>query len=388
MEQDKETGRVLKMYITGVGRTKFGVVNKSLPELIYEAIFKAINDSPLHVEDINAIYVANFLAGPLVNQLHLNSLISSLLPGFRKPIVGIETACAAGGAALYQASLTLNTLENVMVVGVEKMTSLDSKEVTKALAMAGAQILDYNEGLIFPASYALIAQQHMVRYNTTKDDLSLVSLKNHKNANLNPLAHFFYKKIDFETIKKSPLVCSPLNLFDCCPISDGAAAVIVSKKKRTDRDIKVMGSALAVDYISLSERKNLTSFEAARIAAKQAFKHAKVTPKELDLVEVHDCFTIAELVAMEDIGICKPGESKDWIREGKTELGGDLPINTDGGLIGDGHPIGASGVAQIIEMVTQLRGEAGRRQVDGAEIGLAHNIGGVGGTAVIHILRR
>jgi acetyl-CoA C-acetyltransferase len=375
------------MYVTGVGRTKFGALDKSLPELMYEAIFNSIDDCDLKVEDLDAVYVANFLSGPLVGQLHLNSLVSHLLPEFRKPCIRIETACASGGSAFYQALLSLSKFENIMVVGVEKMTSSNPKETTRALAMAGDSALDYKEGLVFPASYALVAQQHMMRYNTTHDDLSLVSLKNHKNANLNPLAHFFQQEVDLETIKKSKIVCSPLNVFDCCPISDGAAAVIVSRNKRTNRDIEVIGSALAVDSLSLSQREDIISFEAVKIAARDAYEQSKVSPKDLDIAEVHDCFTIAELVAMEDLGICKPGESKDWIREGKTELNGDLPINTDGGLIGDGHPIGASGIAQIIEVVAQLRGEAGKRQVNGARIGLTHNVGGVGGTAAIHIFR-
>lgn len=375
------------MYVVGAGKTKFGILDKSLPELMYEAMFKAINDCDLKVEDLDAVYVANFLSGLLVGRLHLNSLISHLLPGFRKPSIRIETACASGGAAIYQALISLNKFDNVMIVGVEKMTSTDAKKTTEALAMAGDRALDYEEGLIFPASYALIAQQHMARYGTTHDDLSLVSLKNHKNANLNPLAHFFQQQSDLETIEKSKIVCTPFNMFDCCPISDGAAAIIISNRKKTDRDIEIIGSALAVDQPSLSQRNDITSFKAVKIAARDAYKQARVSPKELDIVEVHDCFTIAELVAMEDLGICKPGESKDWIRKGKTELNGDIPINTDGGLIGAGHPIGCSGVAQVVEVVTQLRGEAGKRQVDNARIGLTHNVGGVGGTAVVHVLK-
>lgn len=376
------------MYITGIGRTKFGILNESIPELAYEAIYKAVDDSSISVSDIDAIFVSNFLGDLYEKRLHLNSVISSLLPDCMIPIIRIETACASGGSALYQGLISLSRFKNVLIVGVEKMTNLSNKKSTEYIGMAGDRDLDQKQGLTFPASYALIAQQHMVRYGTTHEDLSMVSLKNHNNANLNPLAHFNYKKVTMEMILNSPMVCSPLNLFDCSPLSDGAAAVVLSRDKKNDRDVKIIGSSLVTDSISLSQRKNFTSFMAAKIAANQAFKQAKITPKDLNIVEVHDCFTISELIAMEDIGICRPGESKDWIRAGKTELNGELPVNSDGGLKADGHPIGASGLAQIYEIVAQLRGDAGNRQVDNAKIGLAHNIGGIGGTAVIHILKR
>jgi acetyl-CoA C-acetyltransferase len=228
----------------------------------------------------------------------------------------------------------------------------------------------------------------MMRFGIKREDLSNVSFKNHKNANLNPLAHFYNKKVTMEMINKSPVIATPLNLFDCSPISDGASAIVVSQEKKSDRDVEVIGSDLATDYISLAQRKDITSFPAARIAAANAFRQAKITPKDLSVAEVHDCFTIAELLAMEDIGICQPGESKYFIRDERTTLGGDIPINTDGGLEADGHPIGASGIAQLFEIVTQIRGEAGKRQIDDVEIGLSHSIGGIGGTAVIHILKR
>ena len=374
------------MYITGVGRTKFGQMKQTLPELMYDAMIKAMDDSEMGAEEIDAIYISNFLSGVLNKQLHLNSVIASLLPGFHKPIVRVESACASGGAALYQALLSLKHFRNVLVVGAEKMTAADNGKVTEALAMAGDRA-DYEEGLTFPAGYAMIAQQHMLKYGTTNDDLSSVSLKNHNNANLNPLAHFYYKKASLGEIKSSKSICTPFSLFDCCPVSDGAAALVLSSEKRNSRDVRVLGSAMAVDTISLKQRDSLASFASAKLAAQQAFRQANITPKDVDVAEVHDCFTIAELIAMEDICLCKPGESKEWIRSGRTELSGSLPINTDGGLIGDGHPIGASGIAQIIEIVDQLRKEAGKRQVDRAKTGLAHNIGGFGGSAVVHILR-
>ena len=376
------------MYVTGIGRTKFGTLTETMPELIYQAMYNAINDSPVSIEDIGAVYVSNFIGGPSEKQLHLNSVVSSLLPELRLPIIRVETACASGSSALYQAIIALSRFENVLIVGVEKMSNATSSECSQNLGMAGDRMADQMQGLIFPAHYSLVAQQHMQKYGTTHEDLELVAFKNHNNSRLNPLAHFSHKDVTLEMIKNAPVIASPLNLFDCSPISDGAAAVVISKNSKSDRDVKVTGSALATDHISLSHRKVHTSLEAAKVASKQAYELAGVTPKDLDIVEVHDCFTINELVAMEDLGICKPGESKDWIREERTAIKGDVPINTDGGLKADGHPIGATGLAQVFEVTTQLRGEAGERQVDGAEVGLTHNIGGVGGTAVVHILER
>lgn len=376
------------MYVLGVGRTKFGVLTETMPELAYQAMYNAINDSPISIEDIEAVYVSNFLGGPYEKQLHLNSVVSSLLPELRLPIIRVETACASGSSALYQAIIALSRFDNILIVGVEKMTNATTQESTQNLGMAGDRSADQMQGLIFPAHYALVAQQHMHKYGTTHEDLELVAFKNHNNSRLNPLAHFNHKDVSREMIKNAQLIASPLNLFDCSPISDGAAAVVISKNQKSDRDVKIIGSSLFTDHISLSHRKVHTSLEAARLASKQAYEQAEITPKDLDIVEVHDCFTINELVAMEDLGICKPGESKDWVRKEKTTLKGEIPINTDGGLKADGHPIGATGLAQVFEVTTQLRGEAGSRQVEDAKIGLTHNIGGVGGTAVIHIFER
>jgi len=374
------------MFVTGVGKTKFGVLEKTLPQLMHEAAGMALADGGLGVEELDAIYVANFLGGSLQNQLHLNSVLAGLLPGFSKPAVRVETACASGGSAVYQALLSLSRFSNVLVVGVEKMTDVEGGQCSKCISGAGDASLDQAHGLIFPANYALIAQQHMQKYGTTHEDLELLSLKAHENARLNPLAHFNYKQVTADEIKDAEVVCSPLTLYDCSPISDGASAVVVSKEKKGERCVKVTGSALATDSISLAQRKDLTSFNAAKLAAKQAYGQAGKKPSDIDVFEVHDCFTIAELVAMEDLGLCKAGESKDLVREGRTKVGGDIPINTGGGLKGGGHPIGATGVSQIFDIVLQLRGEAGERQVDGARAGLAHNIGGVGGTAAVHIL--
>ncbi len=376
------------MYINGIGRTKFGTLSKSLVELTYEAMFNAIEDSPLDIKDIDEIYVSNFLGGPLNGQLHFNSIIASLLPSLNIPIIRIETACASSSVAFNQALNSLKKSPNIMIIGVEKMTGTKLMSPTDAIAMAGDHEIDYDQGLIFPAAYALIAQQYMQKYGVAHDILEKVSFINHKNANRNPLAHFYHKEVTIEMIKKSQMISSPLNLFDCSPLSDGAAAIIISDKKHADRDIRILSSRIATDTISLTQRADLTSFLATKIAAKKVYADAGLTPEKIDIVEVHDCFTISELLALEDLGFCAPGESSTMIENGDILPDGALPVNTDGGLIGDGHPIGATGLAQIFEIVTQLRLEAGSRQVADPEIGLTQNIGGTGGTCGITLLGR
>ena len=374
------------MYITGIGRTKFGVLDKSLPELLYEAMYKCVKDSPLSLDKIDAVVVSNFLAGSTQSQLHLGSLISSLLPGTNLPAFRVEAACSSGGMAIYQALSLLHEFDNILVIGGEKLNVSFNKRIHKYISMAGDQLRDQQEGLIFPAQYAIAASNYFRTYGGTREDLALISLKNYSNAALNQLAHFSKKIIDMDIINAAPMVCSPLKLYDCSPISDGAASIILSNEKKSHRDVEIIGYGAKTDAISLSQRKEFAAFKAAGMAAKTAFNMAEISPKDIDLAEVHDCFTIGELIAMEDLGFCGRGEAIELVRKGETSLHGSLPINTDGGLLADGHPFGATGIAQICEIVKQLRHEAGERQISKAKIGLAHNIGGVGGTAVVHIL--
>jgi len=379
---------IFSMYINGVGRTKFGDTPKSLVELVYEAMYAAIQDSPLNIRDIDAIFVSNFLGGLLNRQLHLNSLIASLIPGVNIPIIRLEAACASSSASLNQAIYSLSKFSNVMVIGVEKMNGTKFVNPIDAIATAGDYSLDTRNGLIFPAAYALIAQQYMNKYGVDHDVLEKVSYLNHKNANLNPLAHFYHKKVTRQMIKDSPVVATPLNLFDCSPISDGAVSVIISSKRYSDRDIPILSSQISTDSISLTQRTDLTSFKATKIASRKAYDEAGIQPEDIDFLEVHDCFTINQLIALEDLQICKPGQASELVESGDIEINGKIPVNVDGGLKANGHPIGATGLAQIFEIVTQLRLEADKRQVDNPEIGLAHNIGGVGGTSGITILGR
>jgi len=385
---DDECAQESGVYVTGIGRTKFGVLPQGVPELLYEAVSNALEDAGIDYTELDAAYVANFCGGPFVGQLHLNSLLCSLLPGVHIPIVRIETACASSGAAFFQAGIALSRYRTILVAGVEKMTGLDGLATSYNIAMAGDAVLEGGQGLIFPATYALMALAHMERYGTTLDDLALVSLKNHENANRNPLAHFYHKRVTLDEIKSSAVVCTPLRLFDCSPVGDGAAAVVLSAERRSDRDVKVLASTLATDTIAIPEREDLTTVPATRVAASQAYQQAGLRPSDIGVVQVHDCFTIAELVALEDLGFCRAGQAKDLVREGRTSLSGDIPTNVDGGLKADGHPIGASGLGQIYEVVLQLRGDAGERQLENVEVALTHNIGGVGGTCAVHILSR
>lgn len=375
-------------YINGIARTKFGILTDDLPELAYDVMYHALADCDKSIMDVDAIFVSSFLCGPLNKQLHLNSVIASLLPGINIPVVRIESACASSGAAFNQALCSLNEYNTVLVVGVEKMTSGTRAVQTEAIAMASDRLLDQLSGLNFPANYALVAQQYMLRHKIGHGVLEQISFINHENANSNPLAHFFDKHVTKDMIKKSPLVASPLNVFDCSPISDGAAAVVVSKKRGSTRDVKVASSQFATDAISLTQRRDLTSFRATKIAASKAYDKAGVGPRDVDVLEVHDCFTIAELIALEDLRMCKRGEAATLVADGSILKEGELPVNVDGGLIGNGHPIGATGLAQIFEVVTQIRGEAGSRQLDHVRIGMTHNVGGIGGSAAVTILER
>ena len=245
-------------------------------------------------------------------------------------------------------------------------------------------------GVTFPGLYALMATAHMHRYGTTEEQMGLVAVKNHHNGALNPKAHF-QKEVTLDAVLSSRMIAYPLKLYDCSPISDGASCAILTRpelaRKYTDSPVYIIGSGQGSDSLALFQRDSLTSLKAARIAAKEAYEMAGVKPKDVDVAEVHDCFTIAEIIAYEDLGFCSPGKGGKFIEDGIPMLDGELPINTSGGLKSKGHPVGATGVAQIYEIYLQLTGQAGKRQVDGCEIGLTHNVGGSGATCFVHILK-
>ena len=380
--------------IIGVGLTNFGEQwEKNFKELIAEAGVKAIEDSGVSRKDIEAVYGGCMASGRFVGQEHIGALIADQLGLNPKPSTRLEAACASGGVALRNGFIAVASgmYDTVAVGGIEKMTEVSTEDAGFALGGAGDQETELFMGASFPALYALMARAHMEKYGTTEEQLAQVAVKNHKNAEHNPYAQF-QRAVTLEQVMNSGYVASPLKLLDCSPITDGAAALILMEtekaKKITDKAVEIVASAQASDTLALASRKNLWEIGAAKIAAEQAYKQAKISPKDVDFAEVHDCFTIAEIMAVEALGFCEQGKGGKFTEQGNTEIGGKIPVNTSGGLKAKGHPVGATGVAQAIEAFWQLNGMAGKRQVKGAEIGLTHNVGGSGATAVVHIYKK
>ena len=382
--------------IIGVGCTEFGELwEKSFRDIFVEAGVSAIQDANLQGGKIDALYVGNMSGGRFIEQEHIGSLIAdySGLAGFHVPSTRVEAACASGGLALRQGIIAVASGYHDIVIagGAEKMTDVDVETTTDALAAAADREWEGVMGATFPGLYAMIARLHMHKYGTTSEQLASVAVKNHHHGTMNPKAQF-QNEISIDAVLNSVMVADPLHVFDCSPISDGASAVVLAPaeiaKKYTDTPIYIKASAQASGTLSLHDRMDITTIDATVAAANRAYKMAKFTPKDIYFAEVHDCFTIAEICAIEDLGFVKKGDGGKATMDGMTAIGGKIPINTSGGLKACGHPVGATGVKQAVEMVLQLRGEAGKRQIDGAEIGLTHNVGGSGGTAVVHIFGR
>ncbi len=382
--------------IIGIACTKFGERwDVSLRDMIAEAGVMAIEDAKITGDQIEALFVGNMSGGRFVEQEHIGALIADCagLSRLHIPSTRVEAACASGGLALRQGVLAVASgyHDIVIAAGVEKMTDVSSGTAADALASAADREWECFFGATFPALYAMMAKLHMRRFGTTHDQMALVAVKNHHHASFNPVAQY-HMEVTIEDVDKSPMVADPLHVLDCSPISDGAAAVVLvpteTAKRFADTPIRIVASAQASDTLALHDRRDLTTLDATVHAARQAFAQAKIEPRQVDVAEVHDCFTIAEILAIEDLGFVEKGQGGPATEEGMTALGSLLPINTSGGLKACGHPVGATGIKQAYEIALQLRGEAGRRQVDEAEIGLTHNVGGSGGTALVHILSR
>ncbi len=381
--------------IVGIGATAFGEHwNKGLKELVTEAGFSAAGDAGIRGKDIEFILVGNMSGGMFVGQEHVAALVADFLGLNPTPAVRVEAACASGAVALRQGYLAVASgmYDLVAVGGVEKMTDVQGSLATSVLAGAMDTEWEAYFGATFPGIYALIAQRYTYEYGLTREQLAKVAVKSHYHGSLNPLAHF-RNRITVDDVLNSPLQADPLRLFDCCPVSDGAACVLLTPldraKEYTDTPIVIEACTQASGTLALFERRDICTIDATVEAARLAFQQAKVTRKDIDVVEAHDCFSISEILALEDLGFCKKGEAGKMYSDGQTYVGGTLPVNTDGGLKASGHPVGATGVKQVVELTKQLRNEAENgRQVRGAEIGLAHNIGGSGATAVVTILRR
>ena len=409
--------------IVGAGMSQFGAFpGKDSRDLFVEAFQDMLDhlDQGMDVQDIECAYVGNYSSDLFEHQGHTAPIIADWLGMTPMPVTRIENACASSSSAMREGIMAIASglYDIVLVGGMEKMTNLPTEGVTDVLATAADGLYEVPAGLTFPGIFGAIATAHMDRYETNLDHLLKVAIKNHENGALNPKAQFnvtiqsladrrvaraqqrglpvpeYKDEMDFlNDPQANPWIAWPLRLYDCAPITDGAACVLLVASELahnfTDKPVHVIGTGQASGR-PLHDADELTSLSAAKIAASRAYEMAGVTPDDIQLAEVHDCFTIAEIVAAEDLGFFSPGEGPRAVDEGRTSLTGDKPINTSGGLKAKGHPVGASGIAQVGEIFHQLRGEAGPRQVanPNLELGLTHNVGGTGGTCVVSILQR
>ena len=379
----------MKVAIIGVGLTKFGELwESSFSQIFVEAGMAAIKDANIDGKDLEAIFVGNMSGGRFVDQEHVSSLIADHAGLNPLPSTRVEAACASGGLALRQGVMSiLSGFHDVVVAGgVEKMTDVLTGQTTHTLATAADSEWETFLGTTFPGLYAMMARKHMKEFGTTREQLALVSVKNHANAKHNPYAQYPFE-ITVDDVLNSTMIADPLRLLDCSPITDGAACVILASEKKakefTDSPVYITGSGQASGTIALHNREQIHVVDATVNAAKEAYKRAKIGPADIQVAEVHDAFTIGEILAIEGLGFVDAGKGGKATEEGITQIGGHIPVNTSGGLKAKGHPVGATGVAQAVEIALQLRGEAKGRQTD-ADVGLSHNVGGSGGTAVVH----
>jgi acetyl-CoA C-acetyltransferase len=381
--------------IVSAGVSKFGAreglyARELFVEAASEAFERCPNLSPK--KDIDGLFVGQ-MSESYEHQAHIAPMISDWVGLLPAPAYRTEAACASSGVAMRCAIFAIQSgmHDIVLVGGVEKMTNRPTATVTENLGMASDFPFEQWHGITFPGIFGMMATAHMAKYGTTEEQLAKVAVKNHENGMLNPKAHL-QKRITVSDVLSSRPVASPLKLYDCSLISDGASCIVLANpklaKKFTDTPVHIVGSGQAQDTLGLFERDDVTTMNVTKLAAKQAYEMAKIDAKHVDVAEVHDCFTIAEIMAYEALGFCKEGAGGKLIDDGITRIGGQIPVNTSGGLKAKGHPVGATGTAQACEVYLQLTGQAGRRQVKGAEIGLTQNIGGSASTAVVQIYSR
>lgn len=382
-----------RVAIIGAGMTHFGEHwEQGFRDLVVEAGIKAVTDAGISGDKLDAGFIGTMASGRLIGQEHIGGLLADYMGLTPIPITRVEGACASGALALRQGVMAVASgmHDFVVVGGVEKMTDLGVNTVSDILGGAGDQEWELFLGATFPAIYALMAKRHMLDYNTTEEMMASVAVKNHKHGAQNKYAQF-RNEITIDMVLNSKMIADPLKVFDCSPITDGAAGVILAPLdlaySYTKKPIEIIASAQASDAIALQSRDSLTGLRATQVAAKKAYEMAKLTPKDIEFAEVHDCFTIAEIMAIEDLGFFPKGQGGPASLEGKTALNGEIPTNTSGGLKSCGHPVGATGIKQAVECVWQLRGEAEGRQVKNPHIGLSQNVGGSGATAVVHIYK-
>ncbi|HOL73351.1 MAG TPA: thiolase domain-containing protein [Bryobacteraceae bacterium] len=379
--------------VVGAGKTQFGAFpDRDLCSLAVEAGRKCLEDGHIKPSQVDAFFLGNFAGPSFTGQNHLAPYVGAALGITGVPATRFEAACASSGSAFFHAvmSVAAGIYDLVLVVGVEKMTCQTTPRVAEILASAGDLSGEVKAGATFPALFAMIARRHMHQYGTRREDLAAVAVKNHANGAKNPYAHM-RKVITIEQALAGKPVADPLTVCDCSLVSDGAAAVLIAPLERasefTSKPVVVAGIAQTSDRLPLAEKQDITTFPAVRKAAQKAYKMAGVGPEEVEFAEVHDCFTIAEIVALEDLGFVKVGEGGPYTSDGCTLPTGPKPVNASGGLKAKGHPVGATGVAQICDVVAQIRGEAGELQLARHSLGLAQNLGGSGATAVVTLLR-
>jgi acetyl-CoA C-acetyltransferase len=382
-----------KVAIIGVGHGKFGVrSDASLRELAFEAIKACLDDAGLSLKEVDGM-VTGIAGDEFSFSLQPSAQIHDYIGFQPKPNFRVEGACATGSVALRTGwmSIASGLADIMLVVGVEKMTEVPTPVATEIMGRGGDAMWEYPFGTTFPGYYAMIANAHMAEFGTTEEQMAMVAVKNHYYGSLNPFAHM-QKEVTLDKALSSFMVAYPLKLFDCSLITDGAAAIILASEEKAKsickKPVWIVGLGFATDTMRIGEREKLTSIQATREAAKIAYKMAGVGPRDIDIATVHDCFTIAEIIAYEDLGFCEKGEGGKLIESKETYIGGSIPVNVDGGLKAKGHPLGATGISMAIEITKQLRGEAGPRQVKDPEIGLTHNVGGTGQVVAVHIFRR
>ena len=378
--------------VVGAGVTKFGRHERTCAELFAEAAAEALDDAELRTDRLEGIYFGNVVGEAGERQLHMGPQMASALGVPHLAATRFETACASSHAAFRHAlfEIASGAADVLLVGGAERVLTMPTERSTEVFAYASDAVFEQPAGLTFPGVFALIARAHMAKYGTTEEQMAHVAVKNHRHGALNPKAQF-QKEITVEQVMQSARIADPLKLYDCCPFSDGAAALVIASEavaRRTRKPIWVLGSAQAGDSMCLHDKRDLARALATERAAQAAYRQAGLGPEDVDVVELHDCFTIAEILATEGLGLFEPGTGGPAAEKGETSLGGRIPVNPSGGLKAKGHPIGATGAAQIAEIASQLRGEAGPRQVEGAKVGLAHTLGGNTATVLVSLFGR
>ena len=381
-----------KVCVLGAGSTKYGKLNEGIIEIALKASIDAIDSAGITPKDIQAGYISNVF-GVTDRQVHMAPVIMSNLGLPEVPGLTIESACGSGSIMFREAyaNVAAGFYDCILGLGVEKITHTGTIQSTTLFSYCSDFFYEGGNGASFPGLFASIARSYMAKYKASEEDLARVAVKNHENGILNPKAHV-RKKITIDDVLKSPVVASPLKLYDCCPFSDGASAIILCSEdfaKKSGRPfIEVIGSGRGASPAAVQGRDDITTIPSTVAEANQAYKMAGITEKDIDFAEVHDCFTIAELIDIEDLGFFKKGAGANAVREGATSRDGEIPINPSGGLKSKGHPIGATGIGQVVEVFEQLTGKAEQRTVRDAEVALTHNFGATGASAAVHIFRR